>query len=85
MEFVRSIFQILFEDTTITTNTLKSCISSPSIIEIHTLFAIFNNKELRNFKGRPTHSILKGMESLFRYKCNEVGYAELSFQKKGLF
>ena len=22
------------------------------------------------------------MESLFRYKCNDVGYAELGFQKK---
>ena len=58
MEFVRAIFQNLFEDTTITTNFLKSHICSTSCIEIHALFAIFNNKELRNFNVRPTHSIL---------------------------
>ena len=58
MEFVRAIFQNLFEDTTITTNFLKSHISSTSCIEIHALFAIFNNKELRNFNVRATHSIL---------------------------
>ena len=62
MEFVRPIFQSLFEDTTITTNFLKSHIFNTSGIEIHTLFAIFNSKELRNFKVRPTHSKLKGMD-----------------------
>ena len=49
-------FQSLFVDTTI------SKICNPWCIEIHILFTIFNNKELRNFKGRPTHSILKGMD-----------------------
>ena len=63
MKFVRPIFQSLFEDTTITTNFLKSHIcSTSSYTEIHTLFAIFNNKELRNFEVRPTHSILKGID-----------------------
>ena len=54
MEFVRAIFQNFFEDTTITINFLKSHICSTSCIEIHALFAIFNNKELRNFNVRAT-------------------------------
>ena len=62
MEFVRPFFQSLFEDITITTNFLKSHICSTSCIDIHTLFAIFNNKELKNFKVRSTHSILKGID-----------------------
>ena len=62
MEFTRLIFQGLFEDTQITTNFLKSHIYSTSCIGIHTLFAIFNNKELRSFKIRATHSILKGID-----------------------
>ena len=61
MEFVWPIFQGLFEDTTITTNFLKSNISKTSYIEIHTLFSIFKNKELRSFKVRLTHNILKGI------------------------
>ena len=32
-------------------------------IEINTLFAIFNNKGLGNFKDRPNHAILKGMDA----------------------
>ena len=59
MEFVWSVFQGLFEDTTITTNFLKSNISKTSWIEIHTLFAIFKNKELRSFKVRLTIVYLK--------------------------
>ena len=59
MEFVRSIFQSLFEDTTIATNFLKSHICNTLCNETNTLFAIFNNNELRNFKVRPTHSIPK--------------------------
>ena len=61
-EFLRPIFQSLFVDTTVTINFLKSHIFSTSCIEIHTLFAIFNNKELRNFKVRQTYSILKGID-----------------------
>ena len=61
MEFVKPIFQSLFEDTTITTNFLKSHICSTSI-EIDKLFAIFIKKELRNFKARPTPIILKGID-----------------------
>ena len=85
MEIVRPIFHSFFEDTTMTDNILKSRIYNTSCIEIYTLFAIFNNKELRNFKGRPTHSILYRMdhgflESPFRYECYEVGYAELASQ-----
>ena len=59
MEFARPIFQGLLEDNTITTNFLKSDISG---IEVHTLFAIFNSKELSNFKVRPIYSKLKGMD-----------------------
>ena len=88
MEFVRPIFQSLFEYTTLTDNFLKSHICNTSCTEIHTLFAIFNNNELRNFKVGTTHSILKGIDEyywkvfLVRYKCNEVGYTELAFEKK---
>ena len=53
MEFVRPIFQSLFEDTTVIIKFLKSHICSTSCIEIHTLFANSNNEELRNFKVRP--------------------------------
>ena len=62
MEFVRPIFQGLFEDTKIITKFLKSYIFSTYCIEIHILLAIFNKKELKNFKVRPTHSILKGVD-----------------------
>ena len=58
MKFVGIIFQGLFEDTTVTTSFLKSHICNISFIEFH-MFAKFNNKELRNFKVRPNHSILK--------------------------
>ena len=40
MEFVRPTFQSLYEETTITTNLLKSRISNISRIEIHTFFVI---------------------------------------------
>ena len=63
-EFVRAIFRRLFEDTTITTNFLKIHICKTSFIEINTLLAIFNNKGLVNFKNRPNHSILKGMNAV---------------------
>ena len=62
MEFVRLIFQGSFEDATITTNFLKSHICSTACIEIHTLFAIFNNKELKNFEVTSTHCIFKGID-----------------------
>ena len=62
-EFVKTIFLSLFEDTTITTNFPKSHICNTSYIEINTLFAIFNNKGLRNFKIRPNHCILKRMDA----------------------
>ena len=52
MEFVTPIFESLFEDTTITTNFLKSYICSTSCIEIHTLFVIFNNKESTKFQSQ---------------------------------
>ena len=52
----------MFEDTTITTKILKSHICDTSCIEINTLFAIFNDKELRNFKVRAAHRIVKGMD-----------------------
>ena len=62
-EFVRTIFRGLFEDTTITTNFLKSHICNTSCIKINAFFAILNNKGLENFKVRPNHSILKGMDA----------------------
>ena len=34
-----------------------------SCIETNTLFAIFNNKGLENFKVRPNHNALKGMDT----------------------
>ena len=61
MEFVRPILRSSFEDITVTSNFLKSRICNTPCIEINALFVIFNDKELRNFKVRPTHSILKGM------------------------
>ena len=60
MDFVRP-DDTTIEDTTVTINFLKSHIGSTSCNEVHILFAIFNNKELSNFKVRPTHSILKGI------------------------
>ena len=62
MEFDRPILQTLFEDTKITTNFLKSHIFNTSCIEIQTLFDISNKKELRKFKVRPAHSILKRID-----------------------
>ena len=46
MEFVRSIFQSLFEDTTITTNFLKYKVFNTSCIEINKLLPTYNNTEL---------------------------------------
>ena len=62
MEFVRPIFQSLFEDTTIINNLLKSHICSTLCNEIHTLFPVFINKKLRNFKVRPTDNIPKAID-----------------------
>ena len=59
-EFFRTIFQSLFEDTTITNKFLKC---NTSCIEINTLFTIFNNKELGNCKVRPSYSIFRGMDA----------------------
>ena len=61
MEFLRTIFQILFEVTKIITKFLKSHIRSTSCIEINTLFAIFNNEGLGTFEFRRNRSILNGM------------------------
>ena len=62
MEFVMSVFQSILEGTTILTNFLKGHICNKSLIEIHTLLAIFNNEELRNFKVKSSHTILKEMD-----------------------
>ena len=62
-EFFRNIFQSFFEDTIITTNFLKCHLYNTSFIEINTLFIIFNNKGLGNFKVRQNHSIHKGMDA----------------------
>ena len=60
-EFVRSMFQSLFEDTTVTPNFLKIRICDKSCIKTDILFAIFNNKEFGNFKIRLSHGVLEGM------------------------
>ena len=54
------VFRENTEDTTSTINFLKSHINT-SCIEIITLFAIFSDKGLGNFKLRPNYSVLKGM------------------------
>ena len=59
----RTIFRSLFEDTKITTKFPKRHIYNTSCIEINTLFAIFINKGLANFKVRPNYNILKGMDA----------------------
>ena len=45
------------------TKFLKGRICNTHCIEINTLFAIFNNKELGNFKVRPNHSTPKGVDA----------------------
>ena len=62
-EFVKTIFRSLFEDTTITTNFLKSHICNASYIEINNNITIFNNKGLGNCKARPNHSILQRVDA----------------------
>ena len=62
MEFVRTIFRRLFEDTTVTTNFLKSNICNTFRFGINTSFANFSNNELWNLKIRMNHIILKGMD-----------------------
>ena len=51
----------MFEDTKITIRSLKRHICNAT--EINTLFAIFNNKGMGNFKVRPNHTMLKGMDA----------------------
>ena len=82
--FVKPIFRSFFEATTITTNFIKITFLTHSLLrEIIRLFAVFNNKGLGNFIVRPNRSIPTEMntvlmESVFNYKCYEIGYAELS-------
>ena len=63
MEFFRTIFQSLFEDTTITTIFLKNHISNIFLVEFDTFFAIFNNKGFENWKTKPwkVFSSIKGI------------------------
>ena len=75
-ETVRTILRTLFEDTTVTINLLKNHICNSSCTEINTFLAIISNKKIGNFQVRPNHSILT--ESLFKYKCYEIGYPDLS-------
>ena len=58
-----------------------------SWIEINTVLGIFNNKGLKNFNVRPNHTILSRnrcwlMKSLYKFKCYEIGYAELSEKRE---
>ena len=78
-----NIFQRLFEDTKITTRFPKRHIFNT--IEINTLFAIFSNKELGNFKVRPNHTILKGMDAgLWKVfsSLNAMKLVTQNYQKK---
>ena len=56
-----TIFRMLFENTKITTRFPKRYICNT--IESNTLFVIFNNKGLGNFKVRPNPALLKGMRA----------------------
>ena len=85
MKFIRFTFEILFKNTTITTNFLKSHIFNTCSIELRTLFAIFNKKNWGISNSDQARNGWWLMESLSRYKCNEVGYTELVFQKRWLF
>ena len=58
-----TIFRSLFEDTKVTTKFPKRHFCNTSCIKMNTLFAIFNNKGLGNFKVRPTHTMLKRMDT----------------------
>ena len=82
----RTIFRRLSEDTKITTSFPKRHICNT--IEINTLFAIFNNKELGNFKVRPNHTILKEMDAgLWKVfsSLNAMKLVTQIYQKKRLF
>ena len=77
----RTIFGRLFEDTKIINKFPKRHICNT--IEINTLFTNCNSKELRNFKVRPNHAVLKEMNAdlwkvFFKFKCYDISYAELS-------
>ena len=66
----------------------KKSLCSTSCIEINALFGMVNNEGLGKFKIRPNHSMLEGMDaggSIFKYKCYELCYTELVFQKKWQF
>ena len=79
----RAIFRRLFEDNKITTRFPKRHICST--FEINTLFAIFNNKELGNFKVRPSHTVGKeidaGLWKVFS-SLNAVKMVTQNYQKK---
>ena len=62
MEFVRTFFRSLFEDTTVTTNFLKTNSCNTPHFGINTFFANFSNKELWNLKVRINHIIIRGMD-----------------------
>ena len=85
MKFIRSIFEILSEGTKIITNflrlpsikkrkKLKSHICNICSMEINTLSATVNNKEVRNLKFRPTYSIHKEMYDGYSkvFSCTNV-------------
>ena len=79
----RTIFGRLFEDTKITTRLPKRPICNT--IEINTLFAICNNKELGNFKVRPNHTMLKEMDAgLWKVfsSLNTMKLVTQNYQKK---
>ena len=83
---MRTIFRRLFEDAKITIRFPKryTC----NTIEINTLFAIFDNKRLRNFKVRPKDTILKEMKAGYWKVFSGLIAMKLvakNFHKKSLF
>ena len=72
---------------------LEGCLKIPKLlpssqkdtIEINTLFAIFSNKQLENFKVRPNHTMLKEMDAgLWKVfsNLNTMKLVTQNYQKK---
>ena len=79
-------FGRLFKDTKITVRFPKRHICKTN--EINTLFPIFNNNELGNFKVRPNHTILIGIEDVLcevLSSLNAMNLVTQNYQKKWLF
>ena len=86
MEFVRTIFRSLFEDTTITTNFLKAHICNTLALKSinRLLFSTINDRGISTSDQIILYlkkwALVNGKPS--KYKCYETGHADLVFQKK---